>query len=556
MADGISEFRQQLIDDYQGALIRLATLRANKQQYLLFAWIELYPFDMQIPDRWTGGGEPWRVPKSDSWTCAFSAWPVGVAIALDWYEAAAKGDLTIEADKGRKIKIQTTQFGPEPAYGGFCTGVDAPFELGWHDGPRIHRYVSLFANPQPVRQLGFNDAARAWLKLHLGFNPYEFDEWLGGLALLAPDPICAAVHPCLSARTDDGHETLTVQVVPRRSVARGIADVSSLSIHVAERRFGSWQSVRTIPLSSAGSATQLENPQWYGELGYALVCRSRGLLRFVEPQSGIEQIGIGMLASNTTLNIEVPAEGHKKPAKTVAVMRFMRSQISVGAALKDAVRTRIIAARERRRMREQRAQAPQKILGSQRSVRGGLEIQQKRQEAEDFIGGLVGRAQKRVIFVDPFFGLRQTRLFALRVSDAHVRVRILTGQQGLKLRGEPRQRPRSLLAADLAYLTSIAKEKSVVVPTVRVMQGGDTPAIHDRYIVIDDEVWHCGPSFNELGARLGVVVRLPDPIPVRREINAVWSQSTPLEQLSLKRRWSLLQWLLALWGRVRRWAIG
>jgi hypothetical protein len=553
MADSTSEFRKQLIDDYQGALIRLATLRANGQQYLLFAWVELFPFDMRIPDRWTAGAEPWRVPKTDSWTCGFSAWPVSVATALDWYEAAAKGDLTIGASKGRKIKIQTTQFGPEPAYGGFCAGVDPPFELRWHDGPRVHRYVSLVGNPEPVRQLGFNDAARAWLNLNLGFNPYEFDEWLGGLALLAPDPICAAVNPCLTARADDGRETLTVQVVPRRSVARGIADVSSLSVHVAERRFGSWQSVRTIPLASAGNATTFENPQWYGEVGYVLVCRSRGLLRFVEPQSGIEQIGIGMHASDTILNIEVPADGQKKPAKTVSVMRFRRSQISVGAALNDAVRSRIIAAQERRRMRQERAHAPQKILGSQRYVKGGPEIRQKRQEAEDFIAGLVGRAQTRVIFVDPFFGLRQTRLFALRVSNTHVRVRILTGQQGLKLQGESRQRPRSLLAADLAYLASIAKEKSVVVPAVRVMQGGDTPAIHDRYIVIDDEVWHCGPSFNELGARLGVVVRLPNPIPVRREINAVWSQSTPLAEVSAKSPRPLMEWIAALWEKVRGW---
>lgn len=428
---------------------------------------------MRTPDRWTAGDEPWGVPRSDSWTCGFSAWPEDVATALDWYEAAGKGDLTIEADKGRKIRIQTTQFAPEPVYGGFCAGVDAPFELRWHDGPRVHRYVPLVANPEPVRQLGFNPDAREWLNLHLGFNPYEFDEWLGGMALLAPDPICAAVHACLPARADDGRETLTVQVVPRRSVERGIADVSSLSVHVAERRFGSWQSVRTIPLSSAGSVTKFENPQWYGEVGYALVCSSRGLLRFVEPQSGIEQIGIGMHASDSTLNIEVPAEGQKKPAKTVAVMRFRRSQISVGSALNDAVRIRIVAAQERRRMRRERAQAPQKILGSQRSDKGGLNYQQKRQEPEDFIAGLVGRAQKRVIFVDPFFGLRQTRLFALRVSNTQVSVRILTGQQGLKLLGESRQRPRSLLATDLAYLKGIAKEKSVVVPTVRVMQGGD-----------------------------------------------------------------------------------
>lgn len=144
-----------VFENYQGALIRLATLRANKQQYLLFGCVELYPFDMRIPERWTAGDEPWRVPKSDSWTCGFSAWPVSVATALDWYEAAAKRDVTIETDNGRKIKVQATQFGPEPAYGDFCTGVNAPFELRWHDGPRVHRYVpdSDFCGSHPCRTI-------------------------------------------------------------------------------------------------------------------------------------------------------------------------------------------------------------------------------------------------------------------------------------------------------------------------------------------------------------------------------------------------------------------
>jgi hypothetical protein len=554
MADSTSEFRQQLTDDYKGALIRLATLRANKKQYLLFAWIELYPFDMRLPDRWISGDQAWRVPQSDSWTCAFSATPVTVREALDWYEAAANGNVVIHATKDSTIKALATAFGPEPAYGGFCTGVDAPFALRWHDDPRVHRYVPLSANPEPVRQLGLNRAAREWLDQHVGFDPYEFDEWLGGLALLAPDPLCAAVGLSLTARTTDGRETLTVQVVPRRNVERGIANVSDLSIHVAERRVGAWQSVRTIQLSPAGASMKIENLQWYGEVGYALVCPKRGLLRFVEPQSGIEQIGIGMHVSDRTLKIDVPAEGRRKPAKTISVMRFLpRSQISVGAALNDAVRTQLIAAKERRKMRQGRSNAPQRVFGSQRSVTGGLEVQRQQQEAEKFVAGLIARAQKRVIFVDPFFGLRQTRLFALRVSNNQVKVRILTGQQGLKARGESRQPPRSLLAVDLAYLASLAKDKSFVVPTVRVMLGGDTPAIHDRYLVVDNEVWHCGPSFNELGARLGVMVRLPDPIAVRREINAVWSQSTRLEELSAKRRRSLLQWISALWGSVRSW---
>lgn len=551
MTTSNSDIRQQLTTDYQGALIRLATLRANKQQYLLFAWVELYPFDKRLPAGWASGDHSWRVPQSNSWSCAFSARPVTVTEALDWYEAAANGNVLIQVDKERTIKVQATKLGSEPAYGGFCAGVDLPFALLWHDSPRVHRYVSLSACPEPVRRLGSNHAAREWLDRHVGFDPYEFDEWLGGLALVAPDPLCSAVNVFPTARADDGRETLMVHVVPRRSVKHGIADVSDLSIHVGERRIDGWQSVRTIPLRS-GTSIKLENPQWCGEVGYALVCPKRGLLRFVQPRSWIEQVGIGMHLSNATLMVDVPAEGRRKPAKTIPVMRFLpRSQISVGAALNDAIRNRLIAAKERRKRQRERSNAPQKLFGSQRSVTGGLDIQRKQQEAEDFVAGLIGSAQKRVIFVDPFFGLRQTRLFALRISNNRVRVRILTGQQGLKAPGESRQRPRSLLAVDLAYLASVAKDKSVVVPTVRVMPGGDTPAIHDRYLVVDDEVWHCGPSFNELGARLGVIVRLPDPIPVRREINAVWSQSTRLEELSGNRRRSLLQWLLSLWGSVR-----
>jgi hypothetical protein len=55
MSDRTAEFRQPLIDDYHGALIRLATLRANGRQYLLFAWVELYPYDMNVPDGWDSG---------------------------------------------------------------------------------------------------------------------------------------------------------------------------------------------------------------------------------------------------------------------------------------------------------------------------------------------------------------------------------------------------------------------------------------------------------------------------------------------------------------------
>ena len=541
MSGDTAEFRQRLIDDYQGAVVRLATLRADGVHYLLFAWVELYPFDMNVPAEWTSGKKPWSVPGKQEWTCGFSATPVTVAEAVSWYEAAAAGVVDIGPGKNRLVRVQVVQLGPEPAYGRFCVGVDAPFVFTWHDGPRIHRYVPLSVNPGPVRQLAASAAAREWLSQHLGFDPYRFDEWLGGLALLAPDPLCSAISVFPSARAEDGGETLTILAVPRRSAARGVADVSGLSLHVAERRTDGWTAVSTVALDRGGYAT-IPHPQPYGQVAYAVVCPERGLLHLVEPSSWIEQIVVGMNVSNSAALVEVPAGGRRKPRTAVLVQRYFKgADISVGKALNDAVRARLIDLRDRRKDRERRAEAPQRVFGIalEKARARRDEILAKRKEAEDFVGGLVSGARKRVLFVDPYFGLRETRLFALRASNNGVVPRILTGLPGLRAKAESGgTSDRPLLVGDLlaADLPRLAQAQAIQAPEVRVMSGADNPVIHDRYLVVDHEVWHCGPSFNELGERLGVIARLPDPLSVRRSLSAVWGRSLPLVEFWEKYR--------------------
>jgi hypothetical protein len=49
------------------------------------------------------------------------------------------------------------------------------------------------------------------------------------------------------------------------------------------------------------------------------------------------------------------------------------------------------------------------------------------------------------------------------------------------------------------------------------------------------------------------MVRLPDPITIRRAINAVWSQSTPLKDVSSRPRSSMAERLSAMWAKVRAW---
>ena len=302
-------------------------------------------------------------------------------------------------------------------------------------------------------------AARAWLERNLGFDPCRFDEWLGGLALVAPDPLCSSIALFPSARAEDGSERLTIHVVPRRSAARGIADLSKLSIYVAERRIEGWGSVHAIGPGSGGHVT-IVNPQPFRRVGYAVVCPERGLLHLVEPLSWIERVVVGMNVSNSTALVEVPSGGRRKPGKTIPVQRYFKgADVSVGRPLDDVVRQRLITLRERRKAREKRAAAPQRVFGIAREKAQPDEIQQKRREAENFVGGLVSGARHRVLFVDPFFGFRETRLFALRVSNHGVVPRILTGLPGLKaesvLTSDQRLLAGDLLAADLPALARV-----------------------------------------------------------------------------------------------------
>jgi hypothetical protein len=533
MSENDDAFHNQLGEDYNGALIRLATLRAEGEQYLLFAWVELFPPDMNVPNGWYPGKKPWSVPGQD-WTLGFKATKVTVADALDWYETAAAGTIKI----GNSRPLQMVQIGAEPVYRQFCTGVDVPFAFRWHDGPRVHRYVPLSANPWPVRRLCAIAPAREWLETHLGFDPLRFDEWLGGLALIAPDPVCASFAVFPSARAENGSETLTIHAVPRRRATGTIADLSTLSIYVAERRIDGWSTALTVPFDASGHAT-IVNPQPCNQVGYAVVCSKRGLLRLVEPLSRIEQIGVGMNISSSTLRVEVPSGGRRKPAKRIDVQRFHKgADILVGKPLNDAVRKRLVALREHRKAREQRAEAPQRIFGiaSDKAGVSEAEIKKKRKEAEDFVGGVVRSARRRLLFVDPFFGYREMRLFALQASNHGVMPRILTGLPGLAGTPEQPVPPGDLMVADLAQLK---QQPALQAPQVRVMPGKKNPVIHDRYLVVDDEVWHCGPSFNELGERLGVMVRLPDPLSVRRFLSTIWGRSQSLAEFWQENRASL-----------------
>ncbi len=178
--------------DYHGALVRLATMRAAKKQYLLFGYVELFPRDIPVPERFSAGDKPWAVPNlGGDVTLGVSALQMSVVDALAWYEEASQGRVTIPLPV--PVELAAPSLGVEPSLGRFSVGETIPFAAQWHGVPRIHRLVPMQAPAEAVRDLGLSTAAREWLATNVGFDPFDYEEWLASLSLLAPDPLLSGV---------------------------------------------------------------------------------------------------------------------------------------------------------------------------------------------------------------------------------------------------------------------------------------------------------------------------------------------------------------------------
>ena len=155
--------------------------------------------------------------------------------ARKWYEDAAHGRASIPT-QGNPIDLAVPVFGVEPALGRFCVGETVPFAPPWHDGPRIHRLVPKEELDEVVRRLESSSAAREWLDANAGFDPYAFEEWLGSISLLAPDPLIAGVGHFPLWRDPNGSERIIVQAHRRRYPDYAEADADALALVLFQRR--------------------------------------------------------------------------------------------------------------------------------------------------------------------------------------------------------------------------------------------------------------------------------------------------------------------------------
>lgn len=132
-------------------------------------------------------------------------------------------------------------------------------------------------------------------------------------------------------------------------------------------------------------------------------------------------------------------------------------------------------------------------------------------EAATFIRKLVGDAQERLWIVDPYFATVELYRFALAVTTEGVKTTILTGTE--RLREDERIVPGTTMLPGEILLHEINRLPPGDNVMVLVMTGSQ-PIIHDRFLIVDNDVWFSGNSLHSLGTRASMIVRLIDPTPI------------------------------------------
>lgn len=486
--------------DYSGAAIRLATVVQNKVQRLLFACVELYPHEVSIPPKAA------EQRHSGALTLRHSVTPTSVAEAFDWYAQVASGAPVVP--NLPTIELAPVTLAPEPQWGRCVVGADPPFEPRWHGGARLHRLVNMnepLESVGPIWSPGSNperwEIDRSWLAQRLHFDLLASDEWIGGCALIAPNPVARSIGHRLIRRTAEGLETFRLTADLRSGTSP-----SGLTLRVVERRVGGFAQVSTHPLDQFGSV-EISFPQPIDQLGWDLHCQRRGLLVHGPATPLLRQIPFSISLETGELRVEVPSP--KQAGAPTSYARPIVKPVSSSVA-GDSTASPGAARLHRLIMRRERRSGSARPSGEQGRL-DALIFDRDREAAAAAIRGLIARARRSVTLVDSFFDELALREFALAIPSTGIEIRILTNYRAESRDLDAGVVPMERLDHAIAEAAGLFARHGLATLDVRVA-GGEVRRYHDRFLIMDEEAWHCGHSFNQVGrTELSVMTRLRRP---------------------------------------------
>lgn len=503
--------------DYETAVIHIVWDRQHPSgvRTLLFGFVELLPAEMPAPiDDYDPHGE--RLGGKSEHHIHVRHTVVTASRALSWYLACRRGVALLPENDGqlaaeddiRATRLRVAELGEEPPWPTvICTADDAdsiPFCPQWMECPRAHHLLPVAPfDLDGMWTKGEAERANAIVEDRLHFAIHEYPEYWGSVHLIAPNPVYRAIHTRLQPRTPPA-ESVLIRFEPR-------AGKSVAGLELTFRETEGWGATDVRIVRVEQRLVRMNFDREVNAIKEDVLDPTRGPLKIAHLQAGfLKSVELKVnLSSTLVVNPGTP--------DSYEVMRSGKGNVSrVGAQpTMLSTRSRMLEAYYARRKRAQASEQDQRWFRGQK------------EEARDVLRGLIHTAVNEVLLVDAYFGANELVNFALAVGQEEVPIKILTAAEMMK---RPAGTDGSVIEADLLRngLKQIREVARMNPFEIRVM-AGSRPAVHDRFLRVDERIWLIGSSLNEFGSRGTMMVSLFDPEPVRFQLAKAWDEAMELE---------------------------
>ncbi len=495
-------------DGYTQAVIHLAWFRDDNVRHLLFGMVELRP--SEFPDTVGCPTKRARAKNKTRKYLQYQRFVLPVGDAIDWYRNAVDGCIVLPHDSkhrefGNGPNLKGGPFLSEPPWPHFETSNVLHFVPDWMHGSRAHFLFPEKVISRPVRETIGANRNQATLGEWLNFDIVDtYPDYQGAICMVAPNPLFRSIEKShVEPSTASSAETVVYKIVKRHGQS-----LKELRLEVHSERLRG----RMAPLVHEFNSDAIVSFDLPAELlreGQFISHTKYGLLSWHEPLPLLKHIRLNVEMRRRTKRIQVPDAGHTRPEYEYEVHEVEDANgIHVGDQLDDTdVVSRLIHAEHRRSRQHAAKNYDQQWFHGAPS------------DAAEFVRKKIGAAQHTVFIVDPYFAGRELLAFGHAIRRPKVQLRVLTSRLAFTQASSPREHSDS--ASELMSILKDTFADYFTPPEIRVLQG-KVPAVHDRFLIVDKTVWISGNSLNTIGERAGIIVRLPDPEPVIKRLEALW----------------------------------
>ena len=519
---------QTLLSKYSDAEVRIATTKINNKPRLLFATVQLLPPNSH--KSYTGDLIKFK-NKGD--TVYFRKVVMTASEAINWYqtnellplpkpkEGSTLFDYDIDKKPKDSIEINLTNETSwenedfiiplkENNMISFINGNDFPF-LGYSKD-RLHRR---FGYQDDLKLLIKNEKINLFLKNSLYVDLSKYHEYLGGMILILPNPFIESIECTLLNPNSDEEKNLF------KFNPYSFSDLASLKLIYFEVYLGNLKNLKIHDIPESGILIlPHRNPKQ--KIGYFLYHEQFGCLTFNPPNSYLRKMNLNLHVVENDVRVET-RENNKNSSKSFGynVQRLTHGSGQIfGNITNIEIFDRVANAINERHLIHKKIESGQVWFNKN-----------NREEALETLHNIIKEAKKRVIFFDPYFGELQISQYALIPAINKIETQIVTSRLAFKNDKKEIVKNAEKFAEQLKNYESQLNDKLTITCFVLDQKH---PMLHDRFLIIDDNVWFIGHSFNQIGTTNAFMLKIPAPNDVLKELNNIKSNTITLDEFIKK----------------------